>query len=79
MTPPTDAISVAIDADVGTDAPLDRWGRIPELEALAEAAFRNARARVANDLHAEGKSWRAVGELLGVTAQRAHQIANRTR
>jgi hypothetical protein len=53
-----------------------RYEGLVTLEVLITAAIQEARRQVAHDLHAEGRSWRQVGEVMGgVTPQRAHQIS----
>ncbi|MEV6580227.1 hypothetical protein AB0M92_18915 [Streptomyces sp. NPDC051582] len=61
--------------DAITDPSL-RYEGLVTLEALITTAIQEARRKIAHDLHAEGRSWRKVGEVMGgVSPQRAHQIS----
>jgi hypothetical protein len=74
----THSWDAAIDAVVGaieaTADPVQRFREVPELEAKFEDAMRDVRKRIANELHAD-KSWREVGEILGLSTQRVWQIS----
>lgn len=60
--------------------PIERLRALHELAADAEElprGIREARADAVLELRAQGKTWRAIGDLLGVSTQRAEQLARR--
>ncbi|MEU2566595.1 hypothetical protein [Streptomyces althioticus] len=70
------AIAAVDDALAGIQDPVRRNDAMREAEAKLSEVFKRHRRGVANDLYAQGKKWREVGETLGgVSAQRAWQIS----
>lgn len=77
MTPSLDtAIAAVDDALAEIEDPMARRDAMRTAETRIGEVLKRHRQGVANDLHAQGKPWREVGEILGgVTAQRAWQIS----
>ncbi|MFE3657249.1 hypothetical protein [Streptomyces sp. NPDC059165] len=70
------AIANVADTINGTGDPLERLQVLRDAETKIGEVFKAARQRIANDLYAQGKPWREVGELMGgLSAQRAWQIS----
>lgn len=55
--------------------PLGRYKEALRTDAELKQAFREMRQEIALNLKAEGRSWREVGEVLGVTGARAEQMS----
>jgi DNA-directed RNA polymerase specialized sigma subunit len=79
MTDPLDTAERAVsDAIREFTEDVERYQAIKQLETRIERIFKTAKAEVATNLH-QGRSWKQVGELLGVTGSRAEQISRGTR
>jgi hypothetical protein len=77
----TEALTLTIESETGRLAqisdPAERFHaarHFRELLAAGDALAREMERAAVNELK-EGRAWRAVGELLGVTGSRAEQIA----
>lgn len=56
--------------------PIDRFQAVIDTEACFDSELRGVRMRIAQQLRAQGKTFREIGALMGgVSAQRAEQIA----
>lgn len=79
MTPTLDtAIASVLAALQEFEEPVERYEAFRRAESQLIAEFRKGRATIATELH-DGRSWAAVGELLGVTGSRAEQISRAAR
>ncbi|MGW1492590.1 hypothetical protein [Streptomyces sp. NPDC002402] len=77
----TDALDEAIDAALQSlaaiDDPIERYRVSRDLRTQIDRgsnALKSAQAQIANELKAD-RSWREVGERLGVSGSRAEQIS----
>lgn len=57
---------------------VERYETVKELEARLDLSLKEIKADVAKSLY-DGRSWNAVGKLLGVTGSRAEQISRAAR
>jgi hypothetical protein len=78
----TDSLDAAVDSLVAAveeiSDPVERYQEVKELEARLDVALRQAKAEIAKLLY-DGRSWKKVGDLLGVTGSRAEQISRGAR
>ncbi|MFD6113628.1 hypothetical protein ACFWG0_26445 [Streptomyces yangpuensis] len=78
----TEALDTATTALIGalndiSDA-VERYEAAEALKARIDQEVKSVKAEVAKSLY-DGRSWAAVGELLGVTGSRAEQISRAAR
>ncbi|MER7151243.1 hypothetical protein [Streptomyces lydicus] len=79
MTPATEeAVETLVQAATEASDLVERYQGIKELEEILDIRLREAKAEIAKSLY-EGRSWRQVGDLLGVTGSRAEQISRGAR
>ncbi|MFI8499426.1 hypothetical protein ACIGFK_13155 [Streptomyces sp. NPDC085524] len=57
---------------------VERYEAAKDLEARLDREIKQVKAEIAKSLY-DGRSWAAVGKLLGVTGSRAEQISRATR
>lgn len=57
---------------------VERYQAVKELEIRIERSLKQIKADVAKSLY-DGRSWNAVGKMLGVTGSRAEQISRGAR
>lgn len=72
------AVASLFDAIEEFDDLVERYQKIKDLESSLDVRLKEAKARIAMDLY-EGRSWKQVGDLLGVTGSRAEQISRAAR
>lgn len=73
----TPAIEAAADGLAAISDPVERYKETRKVRAelaQGDATFRAVEQRTVSEIK-EGRSWREVGELLGVSGSRAEQIA----
>ncbi|MEV7466156.1 hypothetical protein AB0O20_06525 [Streptomyces kronopolitis] len=79
MTPATEeAVDTLVETATEIGDLVERYQGIKELEEVLDVRLREAKAEIAKTLY-EGRSWRQVGDLLGVTGSRAEQISRGAR
>ncbi|GES27889.1 hypothetical protein San01_03760 [Streptomyces angustmyceticus] len=79
MTPAMEeAVDTLVETATETSDLVERYQGIKELEEVLDVRLREAKAEIAKTLY-EGRSWRQVGDLLGVTGSRAEQISRGAR
>jgi hypothetical protein len=78
MTAIAEAADALIDALRRISDPVERYEVAREIEARLVAEIKQVKASSALELH-PNRSWREVGDLLGVTGSRAEQISRAAR
>lgn len=78
----TDSLDTAVaslaDAIEEISEPVERYQVVKELEERIDLLLKHIKAEIAKTLY-EGRSWKEVGDLLGVTGSRAEQISRASR
>jgi DNA-directed RNA polymerase specialized sigma subunit len=78
----TDSLDAAVASLVAAveeiSDPVERYEATKELEVRIDLALKVIKAEVAKLLY-DGRSWKKVGDLLGVTGSRAEQISRASR
>lgn len=72
------AVASLVDAVNEISDPVERYQAVRSLEDRIEAALKQVKADIAKSMH-DGRSWKEVGALLGVTGSRAEQISRGAR
>lgn len=78
MTALDDAVDALIAALRRIADPVKRYEAAKDLESRVVGDVKQVKAEVAQELHPQ-RTWKEVGELLGVTGSRAEQISRASR